>query len=70
MRRYYISIVGDLLAKKIRNWGAYLHNLKKHGSADKKVLHTLEQIKDLYRNPILHEIAPDFGDGLMDQAAG
>jgi hypothetical protein len=54
MRRYYVAIVGTLPAKKIRNWGAYLHNLKQYEASDKKIIHTLEQIKDLYRNPILH----------------
>jgi hypothetical protein len=54
MRRYYVAVVGTNPAKKLRNWGAYLSNLKKHGDADPKILHSLEEVKDLYRNPIIH----------------
>jgi hypothetical protein len=54
MRRYYVAVVGTIPAKKFRNWGAYLKNLKKHGGADPKILHSLEEVKDLYRNPIIH----------------
>ena len=53
MRRYYVAVVGTVPTKKI-NWGAYLKNLKNHGGADPKILHSLEQIKDLYRNPTIH----------------
>jgi hypothetical protein len=54
MRRYYVAVVGTIPAKKVRNWGAYLKNLQVHGGADPKILHSLEQIKDLYRNPTIH----------------
>ena len=54
MRRYYVAVVGTVPAKKLRNWGAYLKNLQSHVAADPKILHSLEQIKDLYRNPIIH----------------
>src|SRR5262245_61046831 len=54
MRLYYIAIFGTIPAKKLRNWGAYLKNLKSHGGADPKILHSLEQIKELYRNPTIH----------------
>jgi hypothetical protein len=54
MRRYYVAVVGTTPAKKLRNWGAYLKNLRDHGGADPKILHSLEQIKDLYRNPTIH----------------
>jgi hypothetical protein len=54
MRRYYVAVVGTVPAKKLRNWGAYLKNLQTHGGADPKILYSLEQIKDLYRNPTIH----------------
>ena len=54
MRRYYVAVVGTIPAKKFRNWGAYLKNLKKHGGADPRILHSLEEVKDLYRNPIIY----------------
>jgi hypothetical protein len=52
MRRYYIAVIGTVPAKT--NWGAYLKTLEDHGGADPKILHSLEQIKDLYRNPTMH----------------
>jgi hypothetical protein len=54
MRRYYVAVVGTVPAKKLRNWGGYLKNLQTHGGADPKILYSLEQIKDLYRNPTIH----------------
>jgi hypothetical protein len=36
-----------------RNWGSYIKSLKEKG-ANKKVLHHLEQLKDLHRNPLIH----------------
>jgi hypothetical protein len=38
---------------KMRNWGTYIKNLKACG-VNPKVVSILEQIKDLYRNPIIH----------------
>jgi hypothetical protein len=36
-----------------RNWGNYIKALRERG-ANPKVLHHLEQIKDLHRNPLIH----------------
>jgi hypothetical protein len=57
IRRYYTLVVGTEPKLKMRNWGVYIRNLKKCG-AEPKVIHALEQIKDLHRNPVIHpEIA-------------
>jgi hypothetical protein len=53
IRRYYAIVVGTVPAVKARNWGAYIKKLREHG-ADPKILHALEQIKDLHRNPVVH----------------
>lgn len=53
LRRYYTIVVGALPKPKMRNWGAYLKNLRKC-NAEPKVLSALDQIKDLHRNPVLH----------------
>ena len=37
----------------MRNWGAYIKNLRKCG-ADEKIVTILEQIKDMHRNPVIH----------------
>lgn len=36
-----------------RNWGNYIKSLREHGASEKIAQH-LEQIKDLYRNPLVH----------------
>jgi HEPN domain len=52
MRRYYVAVVGSV--PETANWGAYLKSLEDHGGADPKILHSLREIKDLYRNPTMH----------------
>ena len=48
----------------MRNWGVYIRNLRKC-SADPKILSTLEQIKDLHRNPVIHpEVQIDIDEAL------
>jgi len=57
IRRYYAVVVGVAPVLKMRNWGAYIKNLKKC-NGEPRVIHALEQIKDLHRNPVIHpEIA-------------
>jgi hypothetical protein len=46
-------LVGTLPAKKSRNWGVYITNLRKCG-AEQKIVSALEEMKELYRNPIIH----------------
>ncbi len=53
LRRYYEVVVGTLPKTKMRNWGTYIKNLRTCG-ADDKVVATLEQIKDMHRNPVIH----------------
>jgi hypothetical protein len=54
IRKYYKAATGIEPAIKFRNWGAYLKNLEKCPQADMKIVSFLRQIKDNYRNPILH----------------
>jgi hypothetical protein len=53
IRRYYEKVVGNLPKIKSRNWGTYLVMLRRC-RADHRVLAVLEEMKDLYRNPIIH----------------
>lgn len=60
--KYYELIVGHLPSIKVRNWGTYIRNLTAAGNADSKVIGWMTQIKDQYRNPVLHPeeiISPD-----------
>jgi hypothetical protein len=53
IREYYQTVVGTVPKVKARNWGSYIKLLKDRG-ADGKITTVLEQIKDTYRNPIVH----------------
>ncbi len=60
--KYYEEVVGNLPPVKMRNWGAYIRNLEKTGKADNKIIGWMKQIKDEYRNPVLHPnetVSPD-----------
>ena len=37
----------------MRNWGAYIRILRTKG-ADEKVIASLDQIRELHRNPVMH----------------
>jgi hypothetical protein len=53
IREYYRAVVGTVPKVKARNWGSYIRFLKEKG-ADAKIITVLEQVKDTYRNPIVH----------------
>ena len=53
IREYYRTVVGTLPKVKSRNWGSYIKFLRLKG-ADSKIITVLEQMKDTYRNPIVH----------------
>jgi hypothetical protein len=53
IRKYYKVVVGKEPKQKMRNWGAYIGNLKEC-NAEQKVTDLLEHIRVAYRNPILH----------------
>jgi hypothetical protein len=60
--KYYELIVGRLPPVKMRNWAAYIRNLNACGNVDSKVIGWMTQIKDQYRNPVLHpneSVSPD-----------
>jgi hypothetical protein len=54
MRAYYRAAVGIEPKKKFRNWGAYIKQFRSCLQADQKIVDFLGQVKDGYRNPILH----------------
>lgn len=54
IRRYYKDVVGTEPDTKFRNWGAYTRNMRKCAAKDEKVLTCIDQIREHYRNPILH----------------
>jgi hypothetical protein len=51
--KYLRKLSGKDTPVKSRNWGVYITALKKL-DADPKVVGTIQHIKDVYRNPILH----------------
>jgi hypothetical protein len=51
--RYLKKLTGNERPVKSRNWGVYIGVFKKL-NADPKVIGTIQHIKDVYRNPILH----------------
>jgi len=51
LQRYTIAVAGSL--PRSQNWGQYISELEK-GGVDQKITSVLRQIKDLYRNPIIH----------------
>jgi hypothetical protein len=54
MRAYYRAAIGIEPKMKFRNWGAYIKEFRKCAVADQKIIDFLAQVKENYRNPILH----------------
>lgn len=62
IRRYYKLVTNTDPPKKFRNWGTYVRVLNKTKDVNPKIVAMLLQIKDHYRNPILHpeeNLSPD-----------
>lgn len=53
IRRYYSVVVGRVPKTKMRSWGAYIDVLEKN-NAEPRVIYAIKQMKDLYRNPVMH----------------
>jgi hypothetical protein len=53
LRQYYKAVTGKEPKSQMRNWGAYLKNLRAQGAAD-RVTYILEHIRVTYRNPVQH----------------
>jgi hypothetical protein len=53
IRSYYLHVTGTLPKPKLRNWGAYVKNLRSAG-ADPKITGYIEHLRELYRNPVFH----------------
>ena len=54
LQRYWEIVTNGATHPKQRNMGVYLTELKRRRKGEAKVKTTLQQIKDLHRNPILH----------------
>jgi len=54
LRRYYVAVAGGAAAPKVRTIGTYVRAMRKLGCGDPVVLATLNQIRDLHRNPLVH----------------
>lgn len=54
IRKYYALATGKELSLKFRNWGAYIRVLRALPYANQKIVSMLDQIRENYRNPILH----------------
>ncbi|MGO4388869.1 hypothetical protein AB4Y85_15170 [Microvirga sp. 2YAF29] len=55
LRRYYKLVVAGKEPKKTaRNWNSYLTLMQKYGSPDPKIIYVIDQIRQLFRNPIIH----------------
>lgn len=52
LRQYYQFVTGKLSKRK--DWGSVLADLKKNTKVNPKVVQVLDQIRDLYRNPLMH----------------
>jgi hypothetical protein len=54
LHKYYGSVASGAATPKSRNVGDYLNALDQHNAGDAKVKSTLNDLKDLHRNPIVH----------------
>jgi hypothetical protein len=55
LRRYCAVVISGANPKKQpRSWDAYITNMKKYGSPDSKVIFMLNEVRWLFRNPIMH----------------
>jgi hypothetical protein len=54
IRKYYKAVVGKEPAIKFRNWGSYIKILRQQSSPNQKVITCIDQIREHYRNPVLH----------------
>ena len=54
LRRYYSVVTSGDAAPNVRTIGTYVRAMRKAGCGDSKVLATLEQVRDLHRNPLIH----------------
>jgi hypothetical protein len=50
----YLATFGQTPKKSERNWGKYTELLRDNTDASPKVLNTIDQIRILHRNPLLH----------------
>lgn len=65
VRRYWDIATNLADRPKQQNLGVYLNELANHGGADEKIIAALKQIKDLYRNVIMHpEVHMDLNEAI------
>jgi len=54
IRKYCKVVTGKEPAVKSRNWGAYIKGLRYNTFANRKIIDSIDQIKEHFPNPILH----------------
>jgi hypothetical protein len=72
MAKYFQLVTGHPMPTRMRNWGIYIRQLRRHPSHSPKVVKFLDHIRESYRNPILHpevSIAEDEAEALLGVAA-
>lgn len=65
LRQYYDAVTSGADRPKSRNIGDYLNELNKLNKGDAKVKSALKDLKDLYRNPLIH---PEYSIESTDEA--
>jgi hypothetical protein len=54
LRKYYLQVSGSKTLPKVRSIGVYLNAMTQKKVGDEKVIFSLRQMADLYRNPLIH----------------
>lgn len=54
IKEYYVKLSGQPWPHTQRDWGTYIRELGKINNVSRKILDVLTQIKDNYRNPLVH----------------
>lgn len=71
LRRYYAEVSGGTAAPKVRTIKVYVRKMQKEKWGEEIILKTLEQMADLYRNPLSHPeaiLTMDEAIGIVDIA--
>tara|TARA_R110000787_G_scaffold63899_1_gene144755 strand:+ start:98 stop:871 length:774 start_codon:yes stop_codon:yes gene_type:complete len=54
LQEYWKTVSGGKAPPKAKTIGAYIVHMEKNGFGDKKIIASLNQIRDLHRNPLMH----------------
>lgn len=64
VRAYCKAIGAEVPAQAQRNMGVYLKQIQEKRGEDNPVFSTLRQVKNLHRNPLIHEVSLDLGESI------